>query len=108
MREVLRHHTTTPENRSVDVEDKVQFIPTFPIPYEGNQTSTLTEGWLFSIPLSSIHKDLAWELITIMREPDILGSYLVSHAHSGFDWQESFFRRTFECNTILRRIGFHD
>ncbi|HZD34218.1 MAG TPA: extracellular solute-binding protein [Nitrososphaeraceae archaeon] len=82
MIEALQHHIpiTTPENRSA-FEEKVGFIPMFPVPHEGNQTSTLMGGWLFSIPSSSNHKDLAWELITIMLEPDILGPYLVKHAN---------------------------
>jgi len=82
MIEALQHHIpiTTADNRSA-FEEKVGFIPMFPVLHEGNQTSTLMGGWLFSIPSSSTHKDLAWELITIMLEPDILGPYLVNHAN---------------------------
>ncbi len=82
MIEALQHHIpiTTSANRSA-FEEKVGFIPMFPVPHEGNQTSTLMGGWIFGIPSTSTHKVLTWELITIMLEPDILGPYLVKHAN---------------------------
>jgi multiple sugar transport system substrate-binding protein len=33
-------------------------------------------GWELSIPNTSTHKDLAWELITIMLRPEILAPWL--------------------------------
>ena len=48
----------------------------FPLPKEGIQTTTVMGGWELSIPQSSKNKDLAWELITLMLEPDILTSML--------------------------------
>jgi len=33
-------------------------------------------GWELSITKTSTHKDLAWELITTMLKPDILGPWL--------------------------------
>jgi multiple sugar transport system substrate-binding protein len=36
-------------------------------------------GWEFSVPATSVHKDLAWKLITIMLEPNILAPWLVEH-----------------------------
>jgi multiple sugar transport system substrate-binding protein len=61
--------------------DDIGFIPMFPIPYQGSPTSTMMGGWEFSIPKTSAHKDLAWELIKDMLEPGILTPWL---AHQGF------------------------
>jgi multiple sugar transport system substrate-binding protein len=36
-------------------------------------------GWELSIPNTSTHKDLAWELITIMLKPEILGPWLAQN-----------------------------
>jgi multiple sugar transport system substrate-binding protein len=82
MIEALQHHIpiTTPLNRT-HFEQNVGFIPMFPVPDESTQTSTLMGGWEFGIPVTSAHKDLAWELITIMLEPQILGPYLTKHAN---------------------------
>jgi len=33
-------------------------------------------GWEVAIPSTSQHSDLAWELITIMAQPEILGPFL--------------------------------
>lgn len=51
----------------------------FPIPNEDSQTSTLMGGWEFGVTVTSTHKDLAWELVTLMVEPKILGPWLVEH-----------------------------
>ncbi len=82
MIEALQHHVpiTTPLNRT-HFEQNVGFIPMFPVPDESTQTSTLMGGWEFGIPVTSAHKDLTWELITIMLEPQILGPYLTKHAN---------------------------
>ncbi|HET9774327.1 MAG TPA: hypothetical protein VFP25_05015, partial [Nitrososphaeraceae archaeon] len=37
--------------------------------------------WLFSIPETSKHKDLAWELITIMLDPDVLMPMLLKEGY---------------------------
>jgi multiple sugar transport system substrate-binding protein len=82
MIEALQHHIpiTTAQNRA-NFEQKVGFIPMFPVPNEKNQTSTLMGGWELAVPTTSAHKDLAWELMTIMLEPEILGPYLTKHAN---------------------------
>jgi multiple sugar transport system substrate-binding protein len=82
MIEALQHHVpiTTPLNRTYFEQD-IGFIPMFPVPDEGTQTTTLMGGWEFGVPVTSSHKDLAWELITIMLEPQILGPYLTKHAN---------------------------
>ena len=48
----------------------------FPVPKEGVQNTTVMGGWELSIPQSSKNKDLAWELTTLMLEPDVLAPML--------------------------------
>lgn len=83
MIEALQHHIpiSTPEKR-IEFEQKVGFIPMFPVPnLDDNNSATLMGGWVLSVPSTSIHKDLAWELITTILEPKILAPYLVAHAN---------------------------
>ena len=63
----------------IEFEKRIGFLPMFPVPVEGNQNSTLMGGWDFSIPSTSLHKELAWKLITIMLEPNILAPWLEVH-----------------------------
>jgi multiple sugar transport system substrate-binding protein len=58
------------------LEQQLGFIPMFPVPEQTTQTSTMMGGWQLAIPSSSQHSDLAWELITLMAEPEILGPFL--------------------------------
>ena len=53
----------------------------FPVPNNTTKTSTMMGGWLFSIPETSKHKDLAWELITIMLDPDVLMPMLLKQGY---------------------------
>jgi multiple sugar transport system substrate-binding protein len=82
MIEALQHHIpiSTPEKR-IEFEQKVGFIPMFPVPNLDNNSATLMGGWALSIPSTSIHKDLAWELITTILEPKILAPYLAAHVN---------------------------
>jgi multiple sugar transport system substrate-binding protein len=82
MIEALQHHIplSTPEKR-IEFEQKVGFIPMFPVPNLDNKSATLMGGWALGIPSTSTHKDLAWELITTILEPKILAPYLASHAN---------------------------
>ena len=50
--------------------------PGYPVPNMTNQTTTVMGGWELGIPETSKHKDLAWELVTIMASPDILTNML--------------------------------
>jgi multiple sugar transport system substrate-binding protein len=63
----------------IEFEKRIGFLPMFPVRVEGNQNSTLMGGWEFSIPSTSLHKALAWKLITIMLEPNILAPWLEQH-----------------------------
>ena len=82
MLEALQHHVklnTTEQKR--EFEEKIGFLPMFPVPDLSNNSSSLMGGWELSIPETSNHKDLAWELITIILDPDILAPYIVSHSN---------------------------
>ena len=86
MLEALQNHInekfpiTSPEKR-IEFEQKVGFIPMFPVPNPNYQSTTLMGGWELSIPKISMNKDLAWELLTIMVEPKILAPYLATHSN---------------------------
>ena len=82
MLEALQHHVhlnTTDQKQ--EFEEKIGFLPMFPVPNPSYKSSSLMGGWELSIPETSNHKDLAWELITIILDPHILSHYLVSHAN---------------------------
>jgi multiple sugar transport system substrate-binding protein len=51
------------------------------VPAEGNESATMMGGWLLNIPVTSSHKDMAWEIIELMLEPEILSPWL---AKQGF------------------------
>ena len=63
-------------------KEKVGMIPMFPVPNTSNTTtSTLMGGWLLSIPETSQNKELSWELLTIMLEPDVLIPMLLQQGY---------------------------
>lgn len=61
--------------------DNIGFIPMFPVADNKTNTSTLMGGWEISIPVTSSHKNIAWETIELMLEPEILSPWL---AKQGF------------------------
>jgi multiple sugar transport system substrate-binding protein len=63
------------------LEQQVGFIPMFPVPNQTIQTSTMMGGWEVAIPSTSQHSDLAWELITIIAEPEILGPFIQQYGY---------------------------
>ena len=65
-----------PSNESSTIIQRVGFIPAYPVPRQGVQTTTVMGGWELGIPQTSKNKDLAWELITLMLEPDVLAPVL--------------------------------
>lgn len=70
------------EQKISNFEEKIGFIPMFPVPNKGNQTiTTMMGGWILSIPTVSENKELAWELITIMLEPRILAPWLAKYLY---------------------------
>jgi multiple sugar transport system substrate-binding protein len=64
-----------------DFEQEIGMIPMFPVPNEGTLTASIMGGWLLSIPQASKHKELAWELITIMLKPEILSPMLAKYGY---------------------------
>ena len=81
MLEALQNHVhlnTTEQKQAF--EQQVGFFPMFPVPSLNNTSSTLLGGWLLSVPETSTNKDLAWELITIIEEPEIMAPF---HAEYG-------------------------
>ncbi|MFL6316627.1 MAG: extracellular solute-binding protein [Nitrososphaeraceae archaeon] len=84
MIEALQNHVrddynvTTPEKR-MEFEQKVGFIPGFPVPSKGTPSATVMGGWELSIPTTSKNKDLAWELITLILDPKIMAPFHVKY-----------------------------
>ena len=68
--------STFPRESWPTLEQQVGFIPVFPVPNQTIPTSTMMGGWELAIPSTSQHSDLAWELVTIMAEPQILSPFL--------------------------------
>jgi multiple sugar transport system substrate-binding protein len=73
MLEALQNHVhvNTTEQRQ-EFENKVGFLPMFPVPEGTNHSATMMGGWELSVTNKSKNKDLAWELITIMVDPKII------------------------------------
>lgn len=81
MLEAVQHHAhlnTTAQKQAF--EQKIDVLP-FPVPDPTYNSSTLSGGWLLSIPKASKNKDLAWELITLTVEPKILAPWLAKYGY---------------------------
>jgi multiple sugar transport system substrate-binding protein len=61
--------------------DNIRFIPMLPAPSNETQISTLTGGWQFNIPVTSSHKDLAWELIELMLQPQVFSHWIAQQGY---------------------------
>ena len=61
----------------IEFENRIYFFSYVPSSCRGCQTSTLLGGWEFDIHSTSRHMDLAWKLIMITLEPNILAPWLV-------------------------------
>ena len=72
-----------PKNEWSTLEEKIGMFPMFPVPGNSNSTntSTLMGGWILSIPETSQNKELAWELLTIMLEPEVLIPMLLQQGY---------------------------
>ena len=73
MLEALQNHVhvNTTEQRQ-EFENKVGFLPMFPVPEGTNHSATMMGGWELSVTNKSKNKDLVWELITLMVDPKII------------------------------------
>jgi multiple sugar transport system substrate-binding protein len=71
-----------PPEQWSSIKQRVGFIPLFPVPgLDSNKTSTLMGGGEFSIPSTSSNKNLAWELIEIMLQPQILSPWIAKQGY---------------------------
>lgn len=64
-----------------DFENKVGFIPMFPVPSPDTQSSTLMGGWELAVPITSNQKGLAWELIVELLKPEVLGPWIQRYGY---------------------------
>jgi multiple sugar transport system substrate-binding protein len=62
-------------------KQKIGFLPMFPVPDASTQTSTTMGGWEVAIPTTSKHKDLSWELITMIMEPKNIAPWLEHYGY---------------------------
>jgi multiple sugar transport system substrate-binding protein len=83
----------------------IQFIPMFPVPNNETQTSTLTGGWQFNIPVTSSHKNLAWELIELMLQPQILSPWI---AQQGYLPTQTTIGEGSYAEQLIKSIPFYD
>ncbi|MEA3377458.1 MAG: extracellular solute-binding protein [Chloroflexota bacterium] len=70
-----------PEEQRDTLEDKIGMLPMFPVPAEGMDTATMMGGWELATPTTSEHPDLAFELMTIINEPDVLTQMLAEFGY---------------------------
>ena len=63
---------TFPREQWAGLNQSVGMIPMFPVPNEGNKSATMMGGWILSIPETSQNKELSWELLTLLVDPEIL------------------------------------
>lgn len=70
-----------PRKDWADMEQRVGMIPMFPVPERDMESATMMGGWILSIPETSRNKDLAWELLTLMVEPEVLAPMLQQYGY---------------------------
>ena len=61
-----------PHEQWNNINQKIGMLPMFPVPNIGNKSATMIGGWILGIPETSKNKDLAWELLTTMVDPQVL------------------------------------
>ena len=69
-----------PAEQRENLKEKVGYLP-LPKPEKVNQSATMMGGWELSIPKTSKHPDLAWELITILLEPQTFSQWLERYGY---------------------------
>ena len=75
---LLGHFNSTEWN---SLDKNVGMIPMFPVPKSGDTTATMMGGWMLGIPNTSSNKELSWELLKIMVQPDVLAPMLEKYAY---------------------------
>jgi len=61
-----------PHGQWNNINQKIGMLPMFPVSNIGNKSATMIGGWILGIPETSQNKDLAWELLTTMVDPEVL------------------------------------
>ncbi|HEY1248965.1 MAG TPA: extracellular solute-binding protein, partial [Nitrososphaera sp.] len=87
-------------------EDYVGMLPMFPVPEKGNTNATLMGGWLLGISADSDDKDLTWELITTMLEPDVLLPMLKENGY--LPTQKSMMSNSTYADSLNVSIPYYD
>lgn len=78
--EALQNHVHLNTTEQKDAfEQQVGSFPMFPVPSLNYTSSTLLGGHLLSVLQRSANKDSAWELITILEQPEIMAPYHVKY-----------------------------
>lgn len=94
-----------------DFENKIGFIPLFPVPSLDYQTSTLMGGWELAIPTTSDHKALAWKLIEAILDPEILGPWIQEYRlppHPNPSRPGTNSQPIYLSATVLRQLDIYD
>ena len=63
---------TFPHEQWATLNQKIGMLPMFPVQNMGSKSATMMGGWILGIPETSQNKDLAWELVTTMVDPQVL------------------------------------
>jgi len=63
---------TFPHEQWATLNQKIGMLPMFPVPNMGSKSATMMGGWILGVPETSQNKDLAWELVATMVDPQVL------------------------------------
>jgi multiple sugar transport system substrate-binding protein len=61
-----------PHEKWSSLNQEIGMLPMFPVPSVGDKSATMIGGWILGIPETSQNKDLTWELLTTMVDPQVL------------------------------------
>jgi multiple sugar transport system substrate-binding protein len=61
-----------PHEKWSNLNQEIGMLPMFPVPSVGDKSATMIGGWILGIPETSQNKDLTWELLTTMVDPQVL------------------------------------
>jgi multiple sugar transport system substrate-binding protein len=61
-----------PHEKWTSLNQEIGMLPMFPVPNKGDKSATMIGGWILGIPETSQNKDLTWELLTTMVDPQVL------------------------------------
>lgn len=58
-----------------EIESMVEVLPLFPTPETGMTSASMAGGWALSVPKTSEHPDLAFEMLTTIQKPEIMAEF---------------------------------